>query len=87
MGQTAYIIGQIFGGIAIALGFVSYQVKTQRQLIFMQTATAAKSENAISAKKRRTAFCFFSKRKSRIISYTAQSNAPRANDQSASAKD
>ena len=41
MGQTAYIIGQIFGGIAIVLGFVSYQVKTQRQLIFMQTATAA----------------------------------------------
>ena len=41
MGQTAYIIGQIFGGIAIVFGFISYQVKTQRQLILMQTATAA----------------------------------------------
>lgn len=41
MGETAYLIGQIFGGIAILLGFVSYQVKTQRQLIFMQGATAS----------------------------------------------
>ena len=40
MGETAYIIGQIFGGIAILFGFISYQVKTQRQLIFMQSATA-----------------------------------------------
>ncbi|MBQ3015450.1 MAG: YgjV family protein [Clostridia bacterium] len=35
-----FIIGQIFGGIAILFGFISYQVKTQRQLIFMQSATA-----------------------------------------------
>ena len=40
MSETAYIIGQIFGGIAILFGFISYQVKTQRQLIFMQSATA-----------------------------------------------
>lgn len=40
MGELAYITGQIFGGVAILLGFISYQVKTQRQLIFMQSATA-----------------------------------------------
>ena len=36
-----YIIGQIFGILAIILGFVSYQVKTQRQILFLQTLTAA----------------------------------------------
>ena len=36
-----YIIGQILGIIAIILGFVSYQVKTQRQILFVQTLTAA----------------------------------------------
>lgn len=41
MDEISYIIGQIFGVIAILFGFISYQVKTQRQLIFMQTATAA----------------------------------------------
>lgn len=41
MGDAAYVIGQILGGVAILLGFISYQVKTQRQLIFMQSATAA----------------------------------------------
>ena len=40
MEEAAFIIGQIFGGIAILFGFISYQVKTQRQLIFMQSATA-----------------------------------------------
>ena len=40
MDEIAYIIGQIFGVIAILFGFISYQVKTQRQLIFMQSATA-----------------------------------------------
>ena len=41
MDEIAYIIGQIFGVIAILFGFISYQVKTQRQLIFMQSTTAA----------------------------------------------
>ena len=40
MGESWYIIGQIFGGIAILLGFISYQTKTQRQLILMQSSTA-----------------------------------------------
>lgn len=35
-----WIIGQILGMIAIILGFISYQLKTQRQLLFMQTAVA-----------------------------------------------
>ena len=34
---TLWIIGQGFGILAIILGFVSYQVKTQRQILFMQS--------------------------------------------------
>lgn len=34
-----FIIGQIFGVIAIALGFLSYQMKTQEKLILMQALT------------------------------------------------
>ena len=37
---TLWFVGQIFGIIAIILGFISYQVKTQRQLLFMQSAVA-----------------------------------------------
>ena len=36
-----WIIGQGFGIVAIILGFLSYQVKTQRQIIFMQSLVAA----------------------------------------------
>ncbi|MBQ8236433.1 MAG: YgjV family protein [Clostridia bacterium] len=35
-----WLIGQGFGIIAIVLGFVSYQVKTKRSLLFMQGAVA-----------------------------------------------
>ena len=38
---VAWLIGQIFGIIAIILGFISYQLKTQKQLLFMQTSVAA----------------------------------------------
>ena len=40
MGETLYIIGQIFGMIAILLGFISYQMRTQRQILLVQSATA-----------------------------------------------
>lgn len=33
-------IGQVFGIIAIILGFISYQVRTQRQILFMQSSVA-----------------------------------------------
>ena len=36
-----WIIGQGFGIVAIILGFVTYQVHTQRQIIFMQSLVAA----------------------------------------------
>lgn len=36
-----WMIGQLIGVIAIIIGFISYQVKTKRQLIFMQTVVAA----------------------------------------------
>jgi hypothetical protein len=36
-----WLIGQLVGFVAIIVGFISYQVKTKRQLIFMQTAVAA----------------------------------------------
>ena len=39
-GSPSYIIGQIFGIIAIILGFISYQVKTQKQILFMQSSVA-----------------------------------------------
>lgn len=35
-----YWIGQGFGILAIVLGFTSYQVKTQRSLLFIQSLTA-----------------------------------------------
>lgn len=35
-----WIIGQGFGIVAIVLGFISYQLKTRRQLIYMQSAVA-----------------------------------------------
>ena len=38
---TVWIIGQGFGIIAIILGFISYQVRTQRQVLFMQTMVAS----------------------------------------------
>ena len=34
-------IGQIFGGVAVLLGFLSFQMKTQKQLLLMQTITGA----------------------------------------------
>jgi hypothetical protein len=40
MDHTLYIIGQALGGVAILLGFLSYQTRTQRGLILMQSATA-----------------------------------------------
>lgn len=36
VGSIPYIIGQIFGIVAIILGFVSYQLKTQKQVLFCQ---------------------------------------------------
>ena len=36
----AWLIGQGFGIIAIILGFLSYQVHTQRQILWMQSAVA-----------------------------------------------
>ena len=38
--EILYIVGQGFGVIAIALGFISFQLKTQGQLLLAQTATA-----------------------------------------------
>jgi len=35
-----WIIGQVFGIIAIILGFVSYQVRTKRQLLYVQSAVS-----------------------------------------------
>ena len=40
MDNLIFIIGQIFGGIAIALGFLSYQLKTQKQLLICQTTVS-----------------------------------------------
>lgn len=37
---TPWIIGQIFGIIGTILGFISYQVRTQRQLLFMQSTVS-----------------------------------------------
>ena len=38
---TLWIVGQGFGIVAIILGFISYQVRTQRQVLFMQTMVAS----------------------------------------------
>ncbi len=40
MDKIIFIIGQIFGIIAIILGFVSYQMKTQRRLLICQTTVS-----------------------------------------------
>jgi hypothetical protein len=37
---ATWIIGQIFGIIAIIFGFISYQVRTQRQILIMQSTVA-----------------------------------------------
>lgn len=37
---AAWMIGQGFGILAIILGFISYQVRTQRQILFMQSTVA-----------------------------------------------
>ena len=37
--EPIFVIGQIFGVIAISLGFVSYQMKTQGQIILVQALT------------------------------------------------
>lgn len=39
MEQVTYMIGQALGVVAIVLGFVSYQMKTQKQLLVMQIIT------------------------------------------------
>jgi len=39
MDQIIFIIGQILGFVAIILGFLSYQMKTQQKLLIVQTAT------------------------------------------------
>ncbi len=41
MDDIFYIIGQVLGIIAIFLGLVTYQMRTQRQILFVQIATAA----------------------------------------------
>ena len=33
-----YVIGQIFGGIAVILGFVSFQMKSAKKLLIAQAA-------------------------------------------------
>ncbi|MBE6600357.1 MAG: YgjV family protein [Ruminococcaceae bacterium] len=38
---VAWIIGQAFGIVAIILGFLNYQMRTQRKILFVQSATAA----------------------------------------------
>ena len=38
--DVMYIIGQILGIIAIIIGFITFQMKTKRQILFMQTTTA-----------------------------------------------
>ena len=38
MDKILYIVGQGFGILAILLGFLSYQVKTQKHLLICQTA-------------------------------------------------
>ena len=41
MEQFIYIFGQCLGGVAIALGFASYQMKTQKQILLLQAITTA----------------------------------------------
>lgn len=39
MDDIGYIIGQVLGVVAIALGFLSYQMKHQRQILLLQLIT------------------------------------------------
>ena len=41
VGSIPYLIGQGFGILAIILGFVSYQLKTQKQVLFCQAVVGA----------------------------------------------
>ena len=41
MEQFSYIFGQCLGGVAIALGFATYQMKTQKQILLLQIVTTA----------------------------------------------
>jgi hypothetical protein len=40
MEQILYIIGQSLGVVAIALGFLSFQMKTQKNILIVQIVTA-----------------------------------------------
>ena len=40
MNSISFWIGQGLGIIAILLGFLSFQMRTQKQLLFMQTTTS-----------------------------------------------
>jgi len=40
MENAVYIIGQILGIVAIGLGFLSYQMRSQKTLLFLQVVTA-----------------------------------------------
>lgn len=40
MDNIWYIIGQVFGGIALLFGFLSYQMKSQKLLLLMQLGTS-----------------------------------------------
>ena len=37
--ETTVLIGQLMGLVAVVLGFVSFQMRTQKQLLVVQTAT------------------------------------------------
>lgn len=39
--QFVYIFGQFLGLVAIALGFITYQMKTQKQILLLQIITTA----------------------------------------------
>jgi len=39
--DTMHLIGQLFGGIAVLLGFISFQVSSSKKLLLVQIATAA----------------------------------------------
>jgi len=80
-GSVLYIIGQGFGIIAIILGFVSYQCKTQKMLLLLQTfaalvfiihylligATSGMAMNIISLAKNFTYFLRAGKSNKKII--------------------
>ena len=40
MENHLFLIGQIFGVIAVILGLITYQIRTQKALLFVQTVTA-----------------------------------------------